>query len=58
MKNYIVVREDRYVQEVLIEAASPEEARRKVANGGGDELEVPIWVDTVNDNAWEVKESE
>ena len=58
MKNYIVVREDRYVQEVLVEAESPEAARRIAANGGGDDLDVPIWVDTVNDNTWEVRESE
>ena len=58
MKKYVVFREDRYVQEVLIEAESPEAARCLVARGGGDDLEVPVFVDTIAHEEWEVKESE
>lgn len=39
MPRYMVLRREVWVQPVMIDAETPEEARRMVANGGGTELD-------------------
>jgi len=39
MQRYTVLRREVWVQPVMIDAESPEEARTRVSNGAGEELE-------------------